>query len=370
MTPRIRIAFVIDLIRSPTAGTEKQLCNIVEHLDRSRFDPCLCLLQETGWSRDQFRGERYVAGIGSLLRPEAPGRLVRFARFLRNGRFQLVHTFHRDGEIVGALAGRLAGVPRIIGSRRDQGYWLNARERAIRSGLRRLHHGYVTNAHSTREWLIREESIPGAMIEVIPNGIDLARFTAAADRGTARLELGLKEDDAALVCVATLRPVKRHADLLQGFAAAAREGGRWKLVLIGDGECRPDLERQAAVLGIADRVLFLGTRLDVPRLLSGMDAGVLVSESESMSNTLLEYLAAGLPVISTDVGEARYLVTGNESGHLVPVGDADALAAAIAGLGDPERRAAMRPACLAASRPYAIEGCMRSFAEYYEGCLE
>lgn len=369
MNDRIRIAFVIDVITSPTAGTEKQLCTIIEHLDRERFAPTLCLLRDTEWSRTAYAGERYVAGIDSYLRPATVRQIGRFSAFLRHERFQIVHTFHRDGEIVGSLAGRLAGVLRIIGSRRDQGYWLNGRERMIRAALRGWHQGYVTNAFSTRDWLVREESVPAERIEVIPNGVALRRFTDQADRHAVRNELGLGEDDLAVACVATLRPVKRHADLLTGFQASLRQEPRWQLVLVGDGECRDDLQRQAVDLGIADRVRFLGTRQDIPRLLSGMDLGVLFSSSESMSNTLLEYMAAGLPVVSSDVGDARYLVEDGVNGRVVASGDVGGLAAVLASLGDGAVRAAMGAASRERSLAYDAADCTRRFEAYYERCL-
>lgn len=379
MAERIRIAFVIDQIQSPTAGTEKQLCTIIAHLDRQQFEPRLCVLKETDWSRTAFGDGAHVVGIDSYRRPAAWRRLQAFAAFLRRDRYRIVHTFHRDGEIVGTLAARLAGVPRIIGSRRDQGYWLTPRERAIRAALRRLHHGFVTNAHSTRDWLVREEGIPAHRIEVIPNGVELARFAATADREAVRDELGLAPGDLALACVATLRPVKRHEDLLNGLAAALAQEPRWKLVLVGDGECRAALASQARALGIAERVLFLGTRQDIPRLLAGMDVGALVSASESMSNTLLEYMAAGLPVVSSDVGEARYLVGGGvsapgqggrgENGCLVPAGDVPALAAALGAIVEAAARARMGAVSRERSLAYDAGACTRRFEEYYRRCL-
>lgn len=369
MGERIRIAFVIDQIQSPTAGTEKQLCTILSHLDRRHFDPCLCVLKETGWSRTAFRDEQHVVGVDSLLSPVSWWRLGGFARFLQRGGFRIVHTFHRDGEIVGTLAARLGGVPRIIGSRRDQGYWLTARERAIRAALRGLQHGFVTNAHSTRDWLVRDESIAAERIEIIPNGVDLSQFACGDARDAVRSELGLAADDLALACVATLRPVKRHEHVLAGLAAAQASEPRWKLILVGDGECRTQLESEARRLGISGRVLFLGTRQDIPRLLAGMDAGVLFSASESMSNTLLEYLAAGLPVISSDVGEARYLVEEGVHGHIVPAGDVTGLAAAMGQLADAGVRSRMGAASRERSLAYDAGACTRRFEDYYRRCL-
>jgi glycosyltransferase involved in cell wall biosynthesis len=138
---------------------------------------------------------------------------------------------------------------------------------------------------------------------------------------------------------------------------------------VGDGECRGPLERQAGELGIAERVLFLGTRQDIPRLLAGMDAGVLFSASESMSNTLLEYMAAGLPVVSSDVGEARYLVADGVNGYVVPAGDVAGLTAALGALVGPEARAGLGASSRQRSLAYDAGACTRRFEEYYRRCL-
>ncbi|MGE4421872.1 MAG: glycosyltransferase [Pseudodesulfovibrio sp.] len=368
MNRNVRIAFIIDYIESPTAGTEKQLNTILENLDGRTFQPCLCILRASDWSRSEYKGEIYHAEIPSFRSLSFVPRLIRLARFLKENEFDIVHTFHRDGDLFGTMAARLAGIPVIVGSRRDQGYWLNRKERALRKLIRRFQTHFITNAHSTKRQMIAQERIPEGIIEVIPNGIDLSLFAPSDARESLRAEWGAEAGDILVGCVATLRPVKDHDGVIRGFAQACSENPRLKLVLVGDGRCRPDLERLASELGVRSRVEFLGKRKDVPRILSALDAGLLFSKSESMSNTILEYLAAGLPVVCSDVGDAGEMVD-DANGALVPSGDVRALATGLIGLADADARARMGAESRRRSREYEIGMCMERFKAFYTGCL-
>ena len=141
-------------------------------------------------------------------------------------------------------------------------------------------------------------------IIVIPNGLDFEGIDDMQEhRNEVRQELGLQASDVAVVCVANLMPYKGHKELIDAFARVASADDRLKLFLIGDDRgIAADLSGQALGLGMSDRIMFLGGRSDVPRLLSAMDIGTLPSHEEGFSNALLEKLAAGLPVAATNVG--------------------------------------------------------------------
>ncbi|MGH7392610.1 MAG: glycosyltransferase, partial [Candidatus Rokuibacteriota bacterium] len=130
--------------------------------------------------------------------------------------------------------------------------------------------------------------------------------------------------------VGRLDPVKDQAGLIRAFAGLAREHADVRLIVAGDGPCRADLETLAASLGLGDRVLLLGERRDVPRVLAALNVFVLPSVAEGISNTILEAMATGLPVIATRVGGNPELVEDGVNGFLVPRRDPDALRAAMA----------------------------------------
>ena len=120
----IKIAFIIDTIESPTAGTEKQLLLLIKHLDRRKFKPYLCVLRSSQWLREEFDlCELFNAEISSFKKPSAYLNIYRLSRFLRAERIDIVQTHFRDGSIAGILAARISGTKSIVGTRRNQGYW-------------------------------------------------------------------------------------------------------------------------------------------------------------------------------------------------------------------------------------------------------
>jgi glycosyltransferase involved in cell wall biosynthesis len=177
--------------------------------------------------------------------------------------------------------------------------------------------------------LSRNDGFAGKRIEVIENGIDIDRYRNQPDRDALRNRLGLRLDRRYVAMVARFHPVKDHAMLLRAFAlvAAAREDV--DLLLLGDGPLREALEMQVAKAGIEGRVRFLGVRRDVPDILQAIDVFSLTSVSEAASLTLLEAMAAGVPVVVTDVGGNREIVREGVDGLLTPRGDDQATAAAL-----------------------------------------
>jgi glycosyltransferase involved in cell wall biosynthesis len=208
--------------------------------------------------------------------------------------------------------------------------------------LLRLTHAAFSVSDRLRRDLVTHLRVPEGKFEVIYNGVDLTRI-AAADRAHARREVGASEDEVVIASVGRLVPVKHYESLLGAFARAfGRAAGavKTRLVLIGEGPERAKLEALAASLGIAARTTLLGHREDVPELLVGLDVFVLPSRSEGMSNTLLEAMAAGVPVVASDVGGNSEIVRDGDSGFLYPSGDEARLSQLLTELvGDPARRA-------------------------------
>jgi glycosyltransferase involved in cell wall biosynthesis len=188
--------------------------------------------------------------------------------------------------------------------------------------------GFVKSA------LVENEGIPAERIEVVRNGIDPASFGPpdAAARRAARAELAIGDEQPVLLQVARFHPVKDHATALRAMAGVVASAPNAVLLLAGDGELRAALEAQAAALGLAGRVRFLGVRRDVPRLMAAADVFLLSSLSEGISVTLLEAMGCGLPIAATDVGGNGEVVEPGITGLLSPRGDAAGLAHNLAAL--------------------------------------
>jgi glycosyltransferase involved in cell wall biosynthesis len=326
----IRIAFVIDEL-TPGAGTENQLLLLLSRFDPARLRPYLCCL------RGEIEKLRSITGVPvvdlsmhRLASPRAALSLLGFRRWLRRERIDGVVTFFLDGNLVGTLAGFLAGLP-VISSRRNIGYWHSPWQLRKLRALNAITDWHLANSEAARRYTVEAEGVDPRRVRVIPNAVDLERFHPAnGDFGREEARQSeLPPGDPLIGCVANLRPVKGQDVLLRAFAAVAAELPAARLVLIGDGPERAALASLAASLAVGERVTFLGSRDDVPRLLRRLDVGVLSSRSESFSNTLLEYLATGLPVVATSAGGSAELPLDSGCARLVPPDDPDSLARAL-----------------------------------------
>jgi glycosyltransferase involved in cell wall biosynthesis len=167
-------------------------------------------------------------------------------------------------------------------------------------------------------------------IEVIRNGVDVERAPYGPEaRAAARRRLGVADEELLVGCVASLYPKKDHRSLIEAFARLEPARLRAQLVMVGSGPLEADLRARAAQLGLANRVMFVGSVPDPPALLPGFDVFALSSRYEGLPNALLEAMAAGLPAVATDVGGVAEVLEDGVSGLLAPAGDVPALAAAL-----------------------------------------
>jgi glycosyltransferase involved in cell wall biosynthesis len=197
-------------------------------------------------------------------------------------------------------------------------------------------------------------------------GVDLAAYAPAEGlREAVRAELGLARGDLVVTCVAEFTPTKDHAQLLAAWPEVVRRIHQARLLLVGDGQLRVGIERTARERAIPN-VGFLGFRRDVPALLAGTDVFVLPSRREGLPRSVLEALAAGVPVVATDVRGNRDLVEDGRNGFLVKVGDATGLAQALLTLlQDESLRTRMGVEGRARARDYALDRVIREMAAIY-----
>lgn len=317
----IKIAFIIDTIESPTAGTEKQLLMLIKYLDRSRFAPTLFVLHSSPWLENEFvLCPLEVIDFRSYFSLRSYWQFFRFVKILGERKYDCLQTHFIDSNILGVFAAKLAGIQLVISSRRDQGYWHTPEKLFLFKILNRWVSYFVANCHATAKWASEAEDILLERIKVIYNGIELEQFVpfTVAKKRVIRREIGFQDDDIVVGIVANLRPVKRIGIFLRAVALVSASLPEARFLIVGGGEQRLELERLAGELGISDETIFLGKRTDVPRVLAAFDMGVLSSDSESFSNAIVEYMATGLPVIATDVGGCREMIENGINGYVVP----------------------------------------------------
>jgi glycosyltransferase involved in cell wall biosynthesis len=315
-----------------TGGTQRHLQQVVELLDRSRFEPVVFTLRPGGdVERElQARGVSVTSlGIGAnVVGPRAVRGMLRAARWLREARIDVVHGYQWRPALVGAVAGRLARVPVVLAGKRSL-TGASASERLAWRGIARLSDTVVVNAEALR---VQGERLGmRARWAVLRNGVDVERFASPESREAARTRLGLDPNRAVVGAIGRLEPRKGYEVLLAAMQlVAARANGTCpQVLLVGDGPLREALERRTDEVGLGHVVRFTGNLSDVRPALAAMDVFVLPSHEEGMSNALLEAMATGRPVVATAVGGTGEIVADERTGLLVPPADPAVLAAAV-----------------------------------------
>jgi glycosyltransferase involved in cell wall biosynthesis len=305
-----------------TGGSERQFSVLAQNLRPEQFDVHLGCIQRVGPFAKHF-GEVPEFWLGRNLYGLKSWRTrLRLSGELRRQRIQIAHAFDFYTNLTLIPAARFARVPAVIGSQRQLGDLLTPRQFRAQAAVLRWCDAVICNSRAAADRLA-EEGLSRDKLVVIGNALPAEVFAPAPAalprrQGTPR--------------VGMVARMNAHYKNHSGFLRIAKRIGdhmpEVEFVLAGDGPLRAELEREAQMLGLGDRVIFLGDRRDIPAVMASLDVAVLTSDSESLSNVLLEAMAAGLPVVAYGVGGNVELV--NESrGELVSAGDEEGFAAAV-----------------------------------------
>ncbi len=321
------------LASGAVGGGATHLRSLVERLSRERFETHVACSDDGPLQR-----ELRAAGV-PVWPIDLPGRLnlgatPRLAALARALAPDMVHFHGTRAGLAGALAARSAGARAIY---TVHGWACHPRRTRVTEAMSRLVERQIVRAadrvicvsRGDFEMGLRLGLIDDRRALVIPNGVDPGPFARGVDRDGARAALGLRPDDIAIGLVGRLTRQKGQDSLLLAAPAVLAAAPAARFLLIGDGEDEPRLRDLARRAGLDGHVRFLGTRRDVPRLMQALDVFVLPSHWEGMPISLLEAMAAGLPVVASQVSGSREAVVDGESGLLVRPGDTGALAAAL-----------------------------------------
>ena len=322
-----RILHIVwNLIRG---GTEGQCARMAMELTKRGEPSQVAVFRHEGFflgDVEQTCGPVYDVGIQRMISVRTVVRIQRLAQYIRYGKFKLVHCWDADAVIFGSVASRWAGV-QYVTSRRDLSQIYPAHKLWLMHRADIGARAMVVNAEAIRDSMLAA-GVAAEKVAVVPNLFDLAEFDSLADRP---FSLAANLPPGPLVgLVARLDPEKDVATFLKAAAMVAGRRPEMGFVIAGRGPERHRLEHLAAELGIASRTAFLGDVTEVPSLLKRLNIGVLVPKAnEGLSNSILEYMAAGLPVVATDCGGNRELVVNGKTGFLVQSGDPTAVAVAM-----------------------------------------
>ena len=312
-----RVALVADQLQHLNAGTESQMLALYQGLCEAGWQPQLYVLRGAKHLRALWPGAVAELGIIRMASPRSWWRAWRFARDLRNDGVRLAHLFFNDTSVLLPPFLRAAGV-RVIVSRRDMGFWYTPGTLRLLRVVGRWVDRVIANSQAVKTNVAAEEGIDPGRIEVIYNGAVLDFLGAGGSDVSA--------ETPVIGLVANIRPVKRIGDAIAALARIRDRHPRAVLEVVGGGDPEA-LRKQADVLGIGDRVRFVG-QVENPRArLAGYQVCLLTSESEGLSNAVIEYLLDSRAVICSDTGGNPELVQHDETGLLYPVADIEELAA-------------------------------------------
>ena len=251
-------------------------------------------------------------------------------QLIRRERPHIVHTHLFKSDFHGRLAARLCGVPVVVSTAHNNDAWARRAPLGYLYGLTaRLADQVIAVSDEVRDFQIRYTRTPARKIVTIDNGVDVDKFENQAARAqSVRQELGLDEFVPVIGIVGRLEPQKDHRTFLAAAACIKETLPNARFLIVGDGSLREDLETLARSLNLLPSVIFCGIREDIPDVLAALDLLVFSSRWEGLPVTLLEGMAAGLPVVATAVGGIPGVVLDNETALLVPPGDSTALSQA------------------------------------------
>jgi len=304
-------------------GTERQVANLAKGLDRSRFDLHLACLWESGELLEELKAldvPRPEFRIGSLYSRKTFRQALRFVRYLRHNAIQIVHSYGFYPNVFMVPAARMAGECVVIASIRDNTEILTPLQRRVQKMVCRLADCVLVNAEAIRQTLIEQGYAP-ENIFVIRNGFLLSQFAVGRNGTTRREQLGVPASARLVAVLSRLNRMKGVEYFLDAAAVVAQRFADVHFLVIGDGAIRKELEEHAQRAALAGRIVFTGFRSDVPELLSEVSVSVLPSLSEGLSNTMIESMAAGLPVVATRAGGNPEVIEDGVTGLLVPPRD-------------------------------------------------
>ncbi len=338
----MKIVFLVDSLHSIAAGSERQIYKLVEGLVTSGHQIKLVLLRHTAFTREGFDFPCPVEclDVGSIVSLSAARNMLALKNKLKRESVELVHAYFPDSCLLAPLYLKSDSL-KVFTSRRDMGLIYKGKPAVLYRLLRRRTDGVISNSKAVAELVRGKERLSGHVSFVAYNGIE--PYEAEAENKSGPIYRSA--ESIKLILVANIKPVKRTLDAVKAVERLMNMGCQVELALVGEPQDKQYVEQIKAYITAADlepAIHWLGQVQEPRRLLQQADIGLLISESEGLSNTLMEYMQVGLPAVATNVGGNPELVEDGVTGKLVGKGQLDELAQAISHLAsDNELKKAM-----------------------------
>lgn len=367
---KIKLIHIIPSLE--TGGMENGIVNVVNRLDTKIFSPMICCLRKEGNMSRRLNSNVQVKCLHGKEGFDYSSPL-KMARLFVNEKADIVHTHGWGGGLLaGTIGAKLAGVPIVINS--EHGFWRVDKKRRIYAQkiLSYFTDQITTVSEDLRNKINKCFGIPLNRIVSISNGVDAEKFRPSVlSREIYKKKLNMRADEYVIGTVGRLVPVKDHPTLLKAAASLINKKISIKLILVGDGPVKSELIQLIDALKIGSCVSFLGERADIPELLNAMDLFVLPSVTEGMSNTLLEAMACGIPVIATDVGGNPEIIRDGINGFLIPPRNSDVLSETIEKMYS-DKRMARQMGIMSrkiVEKKFSLTNMVKNYQDMYIRCL-
>ncbi len=334
---QINLTYVVGSLQD--SGTERQVMELLKHLDRTIFEPSVILMEDTGSDRArELVDKSFVMGVpekGNIrwLKRSLSlcGAIRRTQQQLESWKTDVIHTFNPGPSILGGIAAKMCHVPVIIGSRRSLVNFYRSRRGAASLMDRlafRLARMNLGNSEAVSAQMVSFGGCPSSKCRTIYNGVDTLKFRPDLPQHWRR-KLGWGAEKVVFGLIANFRACKRHSDFLKAAAIIAERHPEARFVMAGaDRGVRQALLDEITRQGWGETLRVEDSLRNPEELFSSIDIYVCPSETEGFSNVLLEAMACGKPVIATNVGGNPEIVLDGQTGFLVPCGSPEALAEA------------------------------------------
>lgn len=319
-----KVYYLIDHFKDPYAGTEGQLYALIKALVEQKKRIEVGVFRNSDYIKSgDFPCSVKVLGITKMFSPVAFFRLFQLGFYLRKNNFKLVHIFFNDASVIAPIVLKCFGIKVII-SRRDMGFWYTNTLKKILRFNANFVNACICNSEAVKQITVESEGYKPQQVHVVYNGLPSHKLTEGlsthqesnVNRSTGNKVIGI---------VANIRPVKRMQDLISAFAMVKQTVSQAQLIIVGDGD-NTALHQQAASLGVVDSVQFAGAQKDVAKFITQFDVATLTSESEGLSNAIIEYMVYSKPVVCSRVGGNPELITHGTNGLLYDVANVEQLA--------------------------------------------
>lgn len=367
---KIAVALLSDTV-GLDAGTERQVIETAKRLDKDRFDVHVVCLEDSPQLRSVASiCHTAVFPVASLNSFQGVQQVLAFRKYGTEHGLRILHGYMNKTSLFAVLSA--LGTDRIaITSRLNTGYWYTPSLLRMFRVMNLRADGIMANSLEAKRIAVETERLDPDRVKVVYQGVDMTRFSRELGDPSAAERLGIPRNARVVGIVANLRPVKDHALFLRSAKLVADQIPDAAFLLAGRGELYDDLRKLAGKLEISDRVFFTQGEGNMMDWLSRMSIGCLTSISEGFSNAIMEYMAAGMPVVAIDVGGNRDAVVDVETGYLVPERSPEKLAEPIIKLlRDEELRASMGAKGFERCRQlFEVQKTIGQLEDYYRSLL-